>query len=88
MMNRSYDDCIKAEQEVIKSEARPDISDKLFHYRRALRLCPEKAELHNGLGELYLSLNRVADAQFEFEEALRLNPRLSQAKQNLKRAQR
>ncbi len=59
------------------------LADKLFHFRRALRLCPDSADYHNGLGEVYLVLNRKNDAEFEFKEALRLNPSLYIAKKNL-----
>ncbi len=83
--NSSSSDCNKASDEVAKAKMQEDISDKLFHYRRALRLCPNNANHHNGLGELYLSLNRKGDAQFEFEEASRLDPGLKIAKSNLQK---
>ena len=75
-------DCAKADAEVSKAKFQDDISDKLFHYRRALRLCPNNAAYHNSLGELYLSLNRKDDAKFEFSEAVRLNPGFKEAKDN------
>jgi hypothetical protein len=76
-------DCLKAEEEIGRVTAETDTADKLFHYRRALRLCPDNAAYHNGLGEVYLSLNRSSDAEFEFREALRVDPRSRQAQKNL-----
>ena len=76
-------ECLRARDEVRAAEQALETPDKLFHYRRALRLCPDSAEFHNGLGEIYVTLNRDEDAQFEFQEALRLNPELGAARGNL-----
>lgn len=81
-------DCAKADAEIKKGELQEDVSDKLFHYRRALRLCPSNGGYHNKIGELYLSLNRREDAKFEFEEALRLSPGNATASSNLKKVSR
>lgn len=78
-------DCQQAQAEINKASAASENADRLFHYRRALRLCPENAEFHNGLGELYLTLDRVDDARFEFREALRLEPNNTLARRNLTR---
>lgn len=78
-------DCGKADAEIKKGELQEDVSDKLFHYRRALRLCPGNSGYHNKIGELYLSLNRKEDAKYEFEEALRLSPANTTASSNLKK---
>ncbi len=67
------DDCRKAETEISNAKSQQDISDQLFHYRRALRLCPNNSRYHKELGDLYLSLNRKADADYEFSEAKRLS---------------
>ena len=77
-------ECAAAEREVKSAQAAAEAADRLFHYRRALRLCPDSPVYHNGLGELYLSLNRNKDAQFEFEEALRLDPSFGIAQDNIK----
>ncbi len=76
-------ECIKAEAEVKGAERSSEAADKLFHYRRALRLCPDNASYHNGLGVTYKELGRLKDAEFEFKEALRLNPSLDQAQNHL-----
>ena len=81
--NDLSNDCVVAKDEITKANKTEVLADKLFHFRRALRLCPDSADYHNGLGEVYLVLNRKNDAEFEFKEALRLNPSLYVAKKNL-----
>ena len=76
-------DCAQAEEEMLSGDRASNSADKLFHYRRALRLCPGKAAFHNSLGETYLKMQRKEDAEFEFREALRVDPRFSAAQQNL-----
>jgi predicted Zn-dependent protease len=76
--------CSDAAEEVTRAGAATDPADKLFHLRRALRLCPDNADYHNRLGEIYLGLGRSTDAEYEFREALRLDPGLSSATTNLK----
>lgn len=77
------EECQQAEEEVTKAGGSKELADKLFHYRRAIRLCPNNAEYHLGLGTVYKSLNRTTDAEFEFREALRINPSLTVARDNL-----
>ena len=76
-------ECANAADEVSKAGLATDSADKLFHLRRALRLCPDNATYHNRLGEVYLTLNRRTDAEFEFREALRIDPNLDAALKNL-----
>lgn len=66
--------CSEALSEAEKADAATDSADKLFHYRRALRLCPGQAQYHIGLGQTYIAMNRKQDAQAEFQEALRIDP--------------
>ena len=61
-----------------------DNSDKLFHLRKALRLCPNSAETHYELGQAYLHMDRAADASYEFKQALSINPGYAAAKESLK----
>lgn len=76
-------DCAQAKVEVESAKSTEVIADKLFYYRKALRLCPDSAEYHNGLGEVFLILNRKEDAIYEFKEALKINPSLDIAKKNI-----
>lgn len=75
--------CISASEEIDKSSKVSDSADKLFHIRRALRLCPNNAQYHSSLADLYQSMNRVDDAKFEYKEALRLDPTYSAASRAL-----
>ena len=56
------------------------------HYREALRLEPDSAEAHNGLGVALASLGRLDEAVGHFEQALRLDPANADARRNLERA--
>ncbi|MGI6681016.1 MAG: tetratricopeptide repeat protein [Bdellovibrionota bacterium] len=81
--NELSNDCEKAKAKATLAKQTEVLADKLFYYRKALRLCPSSPEYHNGLGEVYMVLNRREDAVFEFKEALKLNPEFYTAKKNL-----
>lgn len=81
--NTGTSECVEAQAEVTKANALQESADKLFHLRRALRLCPGNASYHNALGELYLKLDRKDDARYEFDEALKLEPGNRQAQANV-----
>lgn len=76
-------ECGKAQEEVDKAKGVAEPADKLFHFRRALRLCPSNASYHVSLADLYLSLKRRADAEFEYKEALKIDPGLPEVKRKL-----
>jgi tetratricopeptide (TPR) repeat protein len=78
------EECKAAEQEAQQAELVSDLADRLFHNRRALRLCPNNPQLHHSIATVYLEQGRVEDARFEFEEALRLDPSYQAAKVALK----
>lgn len=61
-----------------------DDSDKLFHLRKALRLCPNSAETHYDLGKAYLKMDRAADANYEFKQSLSIDPSFKPAQESLK----
>ncbi len=67
-------ECGEAQNEARQAQSEREAADKLFHLRRALRLCPSNADFHASIGEIYLSMGRKVDAEFEFKEALRINP--------------
>ena len=52
-------------------------------YKDGLSLCPTDDVAHNELGELYMRMGRKAEAAFEFQAALRINPNFSRAQKNL-----
>ena len=76
-------ECGQAEEEMNKAASANDNADKLFHYRRALRLCPSEPAYHNALGELYLKLKRKSDAEYEFNEALSVDKTFKPARDNI-----
>jgi len=76
-------ECGRAHEEVEKAKGVSEPADKLFHFRRALRLCPSNATYHVSLADLYLSLKRRADAEFEYKEALKIDPNLGEVKRKL-----
>ena len=77
------EECRQAEQEMAKAKFANEVSDRLFHTRRAIRLCPDRPNYHHALGEIYLSLNRVQDAEYEFQEALRYDPGYTPSQESL-----
>lgn len=79
----SAKECKGATAEVSKAKSAKDSGDKLFHYRRALRICPQDASIHKELGALYASLGRKEDASFEYQEALKVNPQDEEAKSKI-----
>jgi tetratricopeptide (TPR) repeat protein len=76
-------ECLQADDEARSALSMSSPSDKLLHLRRALRLCPGRAALHVSLGRVYLGLSRRADAEFEYKEALRLDPASEAARSSL-----
>jgi hypothetical protein len=75
--------CHDASKEQRAATKATDSSDKLFHLRKALRLCPANAELHHALGKVYASMNRTTDAKQAFAEALKADPTFGAAKSSL-----
>lgn len=64
-------ECSEAEDEARRAEKSLESADKLFHFRRALRLCPGEGRFHAGIAGVYTELNRSSDAAFELREALK-----------------
>jgi len=77
--------CAGSSEELQSANRSVENADKLYHLRRALRICPDSPELHLKLGEVYESLNRRSDADYEYKEALKLNPDYKPAQQALNR---
>jgi len=75
--------CSSASKEQKLAANASDTSDKLFHLRRALRLCPDNAQLHHELGKVYASLKRTADAEYEYKQALQVDPKFQAARTSL-----
>lgn len=79
----SASSCQQAKDEMSQSSASSESSEKLYHLRRALRLCPENPAFHHELGKVYLMLKRPADAEYEFKQALSVDPSYKPAQRSL-----
>lgn len=77
-------ECQDATKELARAGERALPADKLFHLRRALRLCPEDPRYHLELAALYRSLGRDGDAIYEYNEAVRVDPDNQEASKALK----
>jgi tetratricopeptide (TPR) repeat protein len=75
--------CDESKKERAAASAASENSDKLYHLRRALRLCPQSAETHYELGKTYLAMDRAVDATFEFKQALSTDPSFKPAQKEL-----
>ena len=75
--------CAKAEEEARRASGSKSAADKLFYYRRALRVCPSEAKYHYEIGRVYSVIGRNEDAIYELRQALDLNPGMSEAKAEL-----
>ena len=75
--------CKEALEERDLAVAASDNSDKLFHLRRALRLCPDSAPLHHELGKVYAAMERPKDAEDEYKQALSADPNFTASKNAL-----
>lgn len=58
-----------------ETQARPPLEKAYDHVNQSLKLNPELAQAHLLKGNLLLRVRRAADAQHEFEEYLRLDPK-------------
>lgn len=75
--------CQKASREVARAHLAEDPNDRVFYFRRAVRLCPTEAEYQLGLGRAYKALGKKEDAVFALKEAVRLNSALDGASEEL-----
>lgn len=75
--------CTKAAEEAERAAATTSNADKLFYLRRALRLCPKEAKYHLQAGEVYASIGRKDDAEFEFRRTIELDPENEAAHEQL-----
>lgn len=76
-------ECEKADSEAEKGSSSKEPADRLFYLRRAIRLCPSNAVFHKDLADEYARLGRNEDAKTAYEDALKLDPALSDAKKSL-----
>ena len=82
-MNIDRPVCTEAESEATRARGSASDADKLFYFRRAIRLCPEQADYYVELGKVYLNIGRTEEAQSEFSKALELDPENEAAQEEL-----
>ena len=75
--------CSDAEGEASRARTASTDTDKIFYYRRALRLCKSKPDFHIEIGKVYASIGRKEEAEFEFSKALEIDPNNSEAQDEL-----
>jgi tetratricopeptide (TPR) repeat protein len=75
--------CSEAAGEAQAAQSATESSQKLYHLRRAQRLCPTNSAFYTDLGSLYLSMGRVQDARNSFNDALKIDPNLQAARTGL-----
>ena len=76
-------ECKQASAEVQRAKSSVSDADRLFYYRRAVRLCSGEPTYHVEIGKLYINLGRIEDAKFEFRQAIDLDPSNQPAREQL-----
>jgi Flp pilus assembly protein TadD len=77
-------DCNRAFREYFeKAEAIADREQAVVLYRDGLALCPDDEVAHHELGKALVERGRYAEAEKEFEAALKINPDFADAKKRL-----
>lgn len=75
--------CTEADAEAVRARSAASDADKLFYFRRALRLCPKEPAYHVEIGRVYGAIGRTEDARFEFNKALEMDPENQNAQEEL-----
>jgi len=84
------DDCASANQYVDRATRTGNNDDRIYYLEKAVKLCPHQARAHNDLGVAYYNRNNRHDmdrARSEFNEALRIDPGYTVARNNLSNLQ-
>lgn len=76
-------ECESAGSEEAKAQSAKEPADRLFYLRRAIRLCPTNAGYHKSLADEYVELGRNEDAKASYQDALKLDPSLSDVKKSM-----
>jgi len=79
-------DCTQGHKYLDRSSKTKNNDDKVYYLEKAAKLCPGDAQVHNDLGVAYYTRSERHDrdrARVEFQEALKINPDYSVARDNL-----
>ncbi len=79
-------DCASADDYVDRAAKAGDNDDRIYYLEKAVKLCPYQARAHNDLGVAYYTRSNRHDrdrARTEFNEALKIDPGYTVARNNL-----
>ena len=83
-MEQKRQDCNLAFRDFEKGQEAENRVQAIALYRKGLRLCPDDDVARYELGKILIAVGRRAEAQEEFEAALRINPDFKSARRELK----
>ena len=84
LQEKKTQDCNRAFREYFeKAQASSDPAQTISLYRQGLDLCPDDDVAHYELGKVLAAQGSYAEAQTEFEAALKINPDFADAKRQL-----
>ena len=82
-MEQKRQDCNLAFRDFEKAQEAANRDQAIALYRKGLRLCPDDDVARYELGKILIAVGRRAEAQEEFEAALRINPDFKSARREL-----
>jgi tetratricopeptide (TPR) repeat protein len=89
IQDQKQQDCNRAFRDYFeKAQALADRDQAIALYREGLALCPDDDIAHYELGKKLAAAGRNAEAQQEFESALKINPGFIEAKNQLEALQK
>jgi tetratricopeptide (TPR) repeat protein len=84
VQERQRRDCNRAFREFFdKAQGSSDRDEAIRLYREGLALCPDDDVAHYELGKILAASGRHAEAEKEFEAAIKINPGFADAKRQL-----
>jgi len=86
-MEQKRQDCNLAFRDFESAQEAATRDQAIALYRKGLRLCPDDDVARYELGKILIAVGRRAEAQEEFEAALRINPDFKFARRELKALQ-
>jgi tetratricopeptide (TPR) repeat protein len=81
-------DCNRAFRLFEQGQGATDPAAAVDLYRQGLALCPDDEVAHYELGKLLAGMGRIDEAALEFKAAIKLNPKLQAAREQLKMIER